>query len=174
MNYSFTGHRPPKLGGYSANAQNKITEFAVFALPLIAERNGPIEYCISGMALGWDMAIARACVELSIPFIAAIPFPQQADRWPNKAQIEWNALVSAAVRVETISQSYSDDAMQERNKWMVDNSDMLIALWDGSEGGTSNCISYARAIRHPIRNAWRKWENFNPAQFNSPTNPNIA
>jgi hypothetical protein len=26
---------------------------------------------------------------------------------------------------------------------MVDNSDLLIAVWDGSSGGTSNCVSYA-------------------------------
>jgi len=33
--------------------------------------------------------------------------------------------------------------MQKRNEWMVDHSDYVIAVWDGSKGGTGNCVKYA-------------------------------
>jgi len=34
--------------------------------------------------------------------------------------------------------------MNDRNEWMVDNSDYVIAVHDGSKGGTYNCIQYAK------------------------------
>ncbi|PAD70641.1 hypothetical protein CHH83_02225 [Bacillus sp. 7586-K] len=34
--------------------------------------------------------------------------------------------------------------MQKRNEWMVDNSDYVIAVWDGTKGGTGNCVKYAQ------------------------------
>jgi len=33
--------------------------------------------------------------------------------------------------------------MQKRNQFMVDNSRVIIAYWDGSKGGTKNCLDYA-------------------------------
>ena len=27
---------------------------------------------------------------------------------------------------------------------MVDNSDIIIAVWDGTKGGTYNCVQYAK------------------------------
>lgn len=40
---------------------------------------------------------------------------------------------------------YSPEKMQRRNAWMVDHCDFLLACWDGSPGGTGNCMAYARA-----------------------------
>jgi len=34
--------------------------------------------------------------------------------------------------------------MQKRNDWMVDNSDAVIAIWNGAPGGTANTVEYAR------------------------------
>ena len=35
--------------------------------------------------------------------------------------------------------------MQRRNEFMVDNADMVLAYHDGSEGGTKNCVDYAKS-----------------------------
>ena len=40
--------------------------------------------------------------------------------------------------------SYSYDTMQKRNEWMVDNCTQLIGVFDGSPGGTANCLKYAK------------------------------
>jgi uncharacterized phage-like protein YoqJ len=45
------------------------------------------------------------------------------------------------------SPGYSNSKMQERNKWMVDQCDVLIAVWDGTAGGTGNCVNYAQSIK---------------------------
>jgi hypothetical protein len=34
------------------------------------------------MARGWDLALAKAAVELGLPLFAAIPFVGQESRWP--------------------------------------------------------------------------------------------
>lgn len=33
---------------------------------------------------------------------------------------------------------------------MVDRCDRLIAVWDGSNGGTGNCVKYAKEVGKPI------------------------
>ena len=35
-------------------------------------------------------------------------------------------------------------AFQQRNEWMVDHSSRLIAIYNGSPGGTRNTIEYAK------------------------------
>jgi uncharacterized phage-like protein YoqJ len=40
--------------------------------------------------------------------------------------------------------------MQDRNIWMVDHCDALIAVWDGTSGGTANCVRYAQKVGKPI------------------------
>lgn len=39
---------------------------------------------------------------------------------------------------------------QQRNQWMVDRADAVLAVWDGSPGGTANCVNYARKVGKPI------------------------
>lgn len=40
--------------------------------------------------------------------------------------------------------------MQKRNEYMTDNSDIVIAVWDGSKGGTANCVRYAKKLNKEI------------------------
>ena len=40
--------------------------------------------------------------------------------------------------------------MQTRNEWMVNHCDKLIAVWNGSDGGTGNCVNYAKSINKEI------------------------
>jgi len=40
--------------------------------------------------------------------------------------------------------------MNERNIWMVDNCDFLISVWDGTSGGTKNCVDYAISKKKDI------------------------
>ena len=143
-----SGHRPPKLGGYTEKVNLRLITLAIKWL----SANRPDEV-ISGMALGWDLAIAEAAVILGIPFIAAVPCPTQSMQWPMESRTRWDTLFLAASRVHIVSPEYTRTCMQERNIWMVDNSTQLLALWDGSPGGTGNCIKYASG-KLPIVNLW--------------------
>ncbi len=41
-------------------------------------------------------------------------------------------------------QTYKSYLMQVRNEYMVNLADKVIAVWDGSSGGTGNCVAYAK------------------------------
>lgn len=157
MTYSFTGHRPPKLGGYGIEARNRLHNFALQLIPVLEVTYGPVDHIITGMALGWDTAIASAARELEIPYSAAVPCMTQASQWPIESQDIWQRLIDDAIEVVPMGDTYHVSLMQIRNQWMVDNSDRLIALWDGSPGGTANCVRYAHSIKHPVNNAWKRW-----------------
>src|SRR5688572_6694991 len=156
MIYAFTGHRPPKLGGYSDKARNDVGRFASEFL----KRTKP-KRVISGMALGWDIAIARAALRRGIPLVAAIPFTGQESKWRWVDQVKYREILQEATHVHVASPGgYAVEKMQIRNEWMVDNCDKLIALWDGSDGGTANCIRYAQSLKRPesfIVNLWDEW-----------------
>lgn len=147
-----TGHRPHLLGGYDNVTFEKLKNLALEAL--IEE---PPSKVITGMALGWDTAIALACVELSIPFVAAVPFLTQPDTWPATSKALYKKLLSNAVHVSIISPRYHTKAMLQRNHFIVDHSDEILALYNGGSGGTGNCVKYAKFKQKPIKNLWGKW-----------------
>lgn len=152
-----TGHRPDKLGGYDEKTRRALgamaTEYLHYERPT---------FVISGMALGWDQAVAAAAVVLGIPFIAAVPFDGQERMWPQHSQTRYRRLLAHAERVEIIVERKLPfniaGAMQTRNEWMVDEANKLMALWDGSSGGgTCNCIRYAEKKGVPYDNLWSRW-----------------
>lgn len=151
-----TGHRPGKLGGYGVATE---VELVMLALDYLRPMKNEIESVISGMALGFDLAWAEAAVNLNIPLIAAVPFPGQCDRWKDDGSRErYDSLLKRAHRVVHTSGGWRWDVYRIRNRWMVDNSDGVVALWDGSRGGTSNCVRYATAKGKLKCNLWSEYE----------------
>lgn len=149
-----TGHRPNKLGGYSPEATRKLYNIAHTWLT----DNKP-SHVISGMALGWDMALANAAISCAIPFTAAIPFEGQESMWPKASQDFYNHLLSKAnTIIDVCSPGYAAWKMQKRNEWMVDNCDTLLALWNGTNGGTANCVNYAIKMEKSIINLYDRFK----------------
>jgi len=148
-----TGHRPNKLGGYGDEIYYKLIRLAEAAL-----RTCTPEKVISGMALGWDQALAQTAVNLGVPFVAAVPYVGQDGVWPIRARDRYaNILGKAAEKVIVSPGNFSALKMQKRNEWMVDNGTHVLALWDGTPGGTGNCIKYAEKVGKPIINLWKEW-----------------
>lgn len=138
---AFTGHRPNKLGGYSTPnpmynyIEGQITDTLIQIKP---------RQVISGMALGVDQWAAEVCIKLGIPFLAAIPFRGQELYWPPESRKKYFELLDKAASVEFVNPgSYASWKMQSRNEWMVNHCDVLIAVFDGTPGGTKNCFDYA-------------------------------
>lgn len=150
-----TGHRLGKLGGYSTGVKAKLTRIAMRGI-----RRSYATEVITGMALGWDTALAVACWTLSIPFTAAVPFRGQESRWPKEGQELYHWLLDRAKEVVYVSDGgYAPWKMQARNEWMIDNCDGVLALWDGSNGGTGNCIAYADKVGRPVVNLYEEYKN---------------
>lgn len=142
---AITGHRPSKIGDYDYKNPiwNAIDTMIVFNM-----RRFQCEKGITGMALGVDTRFALICIMRKIPFIAAIPCLNQEMKWPLKAMHQYREILSNPLcTVHYVSDKpYNAHCMNDRNIWMVDqlgSQDYLLGVWDGSAGGTKNCIDYA-------------------------------
>jgi len=149
-----TGHRPDKLGGYGMLATERLNKFALRWLT----DHPNATTVISGMAIGWDQALACAALIKQRKLICAIPFHGQEKLWPAMAQRKYRRILMEAEEVHYISDGkFPIRDMHLRNKWMVDRSTHMLALWNGSAGGTANCIRYANDVGRPVINLWDQW-----------------
>jgi uncharacterized phage-like protein YoqJ len=153
----FTGHRPAKLGGYDPNALLRVAvreelTWKIWAAYKLGYRN-----FISGFAQGLDQEAAELIIRLrgkqpGVRLVAAIPFEGQQRLWNPLDQDYWRHLLSQADKVEYVCDpGFAGWKMHARNEYMVDMSSLVIAAYDGSPGGTKNCLNYAR--RHG-REVW--------------------
>ncbi len=151
-----TGHRPQRLAA-TRDDLRRLDDFAEIALS-----DYKPEHVITGMALGWDQSIARACLANGIPFIAAVPFKGFEDKWPDDQQAEFHRLLKAAQRVAILyGDGYDPKKLMGRNKWIVDNVTEMLSLWDGlDDGGTAQCVRYARKQGVLVKNVWLDWRDF--------------
>lgn len=152
-----TGHRPDKVGGHTDQAFSVLVRVASKALDDL--RPMDLHAVISGMAQGWDQAVAVAALEKAIPLLAYVPHIGQESIWPREAQDRYRKILANAAVVRYVSEGgYHPHKMQIRNEAMVDDSNFVVALWNGSGGGTANCIEYARRKRKPLKNYWKYFE----------------
>lgn len=145
---SFSGHRPDKLGGYKI--PNPVFRSVCEKIEIALQDIKPNK-AISGMALGVDQWAASICIKLGIPFVAAVPFKSQESKWPKESQKIYNLILSKASEVVIVCDGeYSSHKLQIRNEWMVDNCNKLIAVYNGTPGGTKNCVEYANKVNREI------------------------
>lgn len=152
-----TGHRPNKLWGYDIHTEPYRVLGREIRRQLIAKDTTEV---ISGMALGFDTVLALVTLKLRedgypIKLRCAVPCTNMGDKWPPDTVKEYeNILKRSDVIVYVQNKPYTEDCMQKRNIYMVDQSDLILAFWDGSRGGTKNCIQYAKEVEKPILNIW--------------------
>lgn len=164
-----TGHRPDKLGGYGADAQAKVLRFATHVLKYAAPKS-----LKTGMALGWDQACARAAIDLGIPFDAYLPFAGQETVWPIAQQYAYHDLLRHARSVIVVCDVAQASSFLRRNERMVNDLDVerddaVLALWNGSPGGTAHCWRYAESRHVERANLWNEWLRFERAKPTKPT-----
>lgn len=144
----FTGHRPDKLNGYNPKDNKELLwKLRSFVVQHIEEKN--VKTFITGMALGIDTWSALIVLKLKeqysdLKLIAAVPCQNHSDKWTKESRDQWQYIIDRCNEVVYVSnEPYTKWCMQKRNKWMVDKSDYVIAVWDESPGGTENCVKYA-------------------------------
>lgn len=98
---------------------------------------------ILGLAIGFDTAVAIACVELQIPFVAAIPFDEQARFWQPNQKRAYEVLLGKAERVWKPTGVVGNACYFVRNNYIVDNSDLLLGFVVRKEGGSAYTWDYA-------------------------------
>lgn len=145
----FTGHRPQKLPWGYDELDPRCIEFKnKLSAVIYAVYESGIKHFICGMALGCDMYCAEAVIELKKRFAditleAAVPYDGQEVKWAQSSQKRYRSILMKCDKTTLIQDAYSPGCMMMRNKYMVDNSNVLIACYNGSSGGTWNTVKYA-------------------------------
>ena len=147
---AFTGHRASKLPWRYNENDPRCRELKqrIFDVVEALYTAYGVRKFICGMAEGCDMYFCESVLQLKemrpdIILEAAIPFAGQADQWPEHQRIRWAQLVAQCDEKTVLRQMYSHTCMMERNKYMVDHAQILVACYDGKSGGTLNTLRYA-------------------------------
>ncbi len=145
----FTGHRPEKL----AWKENEKDPACIKLKQELARRVQEIydtgkRHFICGMARGCDLYFCEAVMELrgrhpDVTIEAAIPCQTQAAAWPEQERRRYAALLEKCDYETMVQHQYDRGCMMRRNRYMVDRSSVLLAVYDGMPGGTMQTVAYA-------------------------------
>ena len=139
----FSGHRPQKLH------QSEDEVRAGLERAILQAFNDGYRYFITGMAMGVDIWAGEIVLKLrdanpDMRLIAAVPYPGQEKHFPNEWKMRYAGLMEKCDMAEILADKYSKGVYHLRDRWMVDHSRRLIAVYNGEPGGTAVTISYAK------------------------------
>ena len=146
----FTGHRPEKLTADSAIIKEALATEVDKAIA-----DGITEF-ITGMARGVDLWAAELALERretnpSISLFCAIPYEGFEKKWSESWQSLYRNILANADGSKVFQPNFTYTSFQERNRWMVDCSERVIAVFSGEKGGTKNTLDYAYKVGRCIR-----------------------
>lgn len=148
-----TGHRPKSFPYPYGKDGQKHKEYLkrLKQKILLAVNEYGVTHFISGMAIGADMDFAEIVLNLRdtehylIKLECAIPCLSQTLKWDEKDKLRYESIIKRADEINIISERYTAGCMFKRNRYMVDKSEIVIAVFNGVEkGGTWYTINYAK------------------------------
>lgn len=151
MIISGTGHRPHYLNE-EYNYDGPLSQWIMDETRRILIEKNPSEVT-SGMAIGYDTMLALVTLELNIPLFAAIPFKGQESKWPKSSQEIFHKILANSLTTTVIvcDGGYAGWKFIQRDKFMVDRADEVLACYNGEEkGGTYQTVKYANDKGKPI------------------------
>ena len=155
----FTGHRP-QYYSFKFNEKDKdcIKLKDLLRQEIIKAIKDGYNYFVAGGALGVDTWAAEIVLDLKkdypfIKLVIAIPCLNQERRWTQESQVRYRNILDKADKIIYVSnEEYKSnlDQMNDRNRYMVDNSSMVIAVFGGAKSGTKNAVDYAISTKRKV------------------------
>jgi len=146
----FTGHRKLPL---------KKIEGILYKLNYEIERliKEGVTTFISGGALGFDqmaafLIAAKREKGYDIRLVLALPCKGQEGLWAAKEKLLYKKLLDAADSIKYVSETYSKDCMEKRNRYMIDKSEYCICALIRERSGTGMTVRYAKEKQRQIVN----------------------
>lgn len=115
---------------------------------------------VSSLAAGADQMFARKVLEVGGALHVIIPCRGYENTFDNPGDLEnFVSLSGLASRIETLKYPEpSEEAFLQAGRRIVDNSDVLVAVWDGRAargvGGTADIVAYARLQGVKVEVVW--------------------
>jgi len=136
--------------------RRKVRDYLAGLLTQAKEKHGDKLIVISGMAEGFDEALARAAIMTDVPFTAAIPSSGYIKHYWGKTSLlkrdrmaEAEEILSKALEIVYVCPGiYGPDGRHSnfhRNEWMVDHAD-IVWVYNPTTRGTAQCYAYCKKI----------------------------
>jgi hypothetical protein len=112
---------------------------------------------ITCLARGSDQIFADVVLDLGGAIEVVVPAADYFDRIDDRASRErCDAYLRQAVAVHTQAHATAnDDAYLAASREVVDRSDFMLAVWDGSWGsGTGQAVAYAQSVDQAVVTVW--------------------
>ena len=114
---------------------------------------------LSSLAVGADQLFAEQVLDAGHGLIAVLPCRNYADTFDSAEKHVYDALLDRACATVTLDFGPpSEAAFLAAGQYVVDNSDHLVAIWDGQaaqgKGGTADIVAYARSHDVPVTIIW--------------------
>ena len=146
----FTGHRPDKLPWGEDETDPRCLRLKESIVRAVEDAYvSGVRHFITGMARGIDLYCAEAVLELrkaegDILLECARPCETQADSWPAAERARYMSILDRCNYETLVQHNYDRFCMLRRNRYMVDRSSRLIAVYNGApRGGTYQTLAYA-------------------------------
>ena len=146
----FTGHRSQKLPwGFNEEDGRCQKMKERLRIEIVKAIENGYRTFLCGMAIGFDLLCAQTVLSLkeeypNIRIIGALPCRTQDCKWSNKEKLRYRYVLGRLDGVRCIYGEYISGCMVERNRYMVNSSSLIIALFNGKSGGTKSTIDFAR------------------------------
>ncbi len=128
----FTGHRPENLPAYGDPDDSRVKniESKTAAIIRMLKYRG-YDTFITGMSRGYDLMTARLIMEdpefPRIKLVCALPYPKQYNEMKTKSEYElYYRALNKAEYVIVVNETNAEGCYKNRNRFMVDNSSVLI------------------------------------------------
>lgn len=149
---SFTGHRQ-----IESELRAALVELLARAIEY-AYGEGCREF-ICGGAIGFDTLAAREVIRFrmthnDVRLILALPCIEQDLKWSDAQKSAYGFTLSAADEVIYTSDSYTKTCMAERNRYLAERCDMLIAYVGRSTSGAGQTVRMAERLNKRIYNLY--------------------
>ena len=145
----FTGHRPDKLPWRDDEKDPRCVALKERLTAAVEEAyDKGMRHFICGMARGADFYFCEAVLALrerrpGVTVEAALPCEEQAARWKERDRNRYFSLVAQCDYETMVQHHYDKGCMLRRDRYMVDRSAMIIAVYGGVLGGTMYTLAYA-------------------------------
>lgn len=155
-----SGHRPEKLPwGDDATDSRCVALKQLMKETLRTLCDQGYDTFLCGMARGVDQYFAEIILELKeeypLSLEAIIPCKSQPDGWREDVRREYLKMLARCDKVTYVQEKYSEGCMLRRNRFMVEHTDLLLTVFDGSRGGTAATVRYAESRGVEILPLWR-------------------
>lgn len=143
-NCAFSGHRYG-ISGLDLNLLDRVI------LNLI---KGGAKNFYCGMAVGFDMVAAECVVkykkDFDVRLYACIPCDNQSEKFSQKDKRRYGFILENCDGEIILSREYFKGCMQQRDRFLVDNCDVLICFLRKERGGTYYTVNYAKSKNKKI------------------------